>query len=198
MKNLIIISAPSGSGKTTVCRALQIKDPNVNFSISFTTRAKRPAETEGIDYYFIGNDEFKVRIKKNDFAEWEQIHGDFYYGTLSSTLTETIAEDKILLLELDVKGAMSIKKLYPENTLSIFVVPPSMEELRKRLRNRGADSEERIAKRLARLDQEMDYKKFFDHSVVNIKVNDAVNEIFEILTKENKGLYHGVGNTINS
>ncbi|MEE8335103.1 MAG: guanylate kinase [Candidatus Neomarinimicrobiota bacterium] len=198
MKNLIIISAPSGSGKTTVCRALQKRDPQVHFSVSFTTRAKRSNEIEGVDYYFIENDEFKIRIENNEFAEWEKIHGNFYYGTLANTLIRTIAEKKILLLELDVKGAMSIKKLYPDNTLTIFVVPPSMEELRTRLRNRGADSEERIAKRLARLIDEMDYKKYFDHSVVNLKVDDAVAEIFEILTKENKGLYHGIGNIINS
>jgi guanylate kinase len=191
MKNLIIISAPSGSGKTTLCKALMRQNPEIRFSVSCTTRPRRPNEVDGVDYYFMTNAEFEARIQKDEFAEWEQIHGNFYYGTLKKTLEDAIRNESFLLLELDVQGAMSLKKLYPENHLSIFIMPPSLDELKIRLRKRGTDSEERIKKRLERLNHELSFKKYFDYEVVNDNLDTAVEKIVEIINLENEGILYG-------
>ena len=191
MNNFIIISAPSGSGKTTICKYLQKLDSSINFSISCTTRQKRENEVEGKDYFFITNDEFEEKINDDKFIEWEQIHGNFYYGTLKSTLDEAINKDKTILLELDVKGAMSVKNIYPSKTLSIFIVPPSLEELKIRLEKRGTDNNERIIKRLERLESELSYKTNFDYHVINDDLDFAVKEIMSIIKNKNKGVYYG-------
>jgi len=191
MNNLIIISAPSGSGKTTICKYLQKLDSSINFSVSYTTRQKRENEVEGKDYFFTTNTKFEEKIKDGEFVEWEQIHGDFYYGTLKSTLDEIINKDKTILLELDVKGAMSVKKLYPKKSLSIFIEPPSVEDLKLRLQKRGADDNERIVKRLGRLDSELAYKSNFDYHVINDDLDQAVKEIMNIINNKNKGVLYG-------
>jgi len=191
MINFIIISAPSGSGKTTICKYLQKLDSSINFSVSCTTRQKRANEVEGKDYFFITNDEFEEKIQDNKFIEWEQIHGNFYYGTSRSTLEETINENKKILLELDVKGAMSVKKLYPNKSLSIFIEPPSVEVLKLRLEKRGTDNDERIIKRLERLESELSYKSNFDYHVINDDLDQAVNEIMSIIKNESKGVFYG-------
>jgi|TARA_B110000467_G_C18328678_1_gene491218 guanylate kinase len=191
MNNLIIISAPSGSGKTTICKYLQKLDSSINFSVSCTTRQKRENEVEGKDYFFTTNTKFEEKIKDGKFVEWEQIHGDFYYGTLKSTLDEIINKDKTILLELDVKGAMSVKKLYPKKSLSIFIEPPSVEDLKLRLQKRGADDNERIVKRLGRLDSELAYKSNFDYHVINDDLDQAVKEIMNIINNKNKGVLYG-------
>ncbi len=191
MKNLIILSAPSGSGKTTLCRALQRRDESIGFSVSCTSRKKRKGEINGVDYTFLTDQEFKKRIENGEFAEWEQIHGNYYYGTLKAILEAAIQHQELLLLELDVKGAMSIKNIYSEKTLSIFVEPPSMDDLYTRLVKRGTDSEERIAKRLERLTAELEYKSNFDHHIINDDVKNAVDEIMNIIQHENEGVYYG-------
>lgn len=191
MKNLIILSAPSGSGKTTLCRALQRRDESIRFSVSCTSRTKRKGEINGVDYTFLTDQEFKKRIENGEFAEWEQIHGNYYYGTLKAILEAAIQHQELLLLELDVKGAMSIKNIYSEKTLSIFVEPPSMDDLYTRLVKRGTDSEERIAKRLERLTAELEYKSNFDHHIINDDVRHAVDEIMDIIQHENEGVYYG-------
>jgi len=191
MNNLIIISAPSGSGKTTICKYLQKLDSSINFSVSCTTRQKRENEVEGKDYFFTTNTKFEEKIKDGKFVEWEQIHGDFYYGTLKSTLDEIINKDKTILLELDVKGAMSVKKLYPKKSLSIFIEPPSVEDLKLRLQKRGADDNERIVKRLGRLDSELAYKSNFDYHIINDDLDQAVKEIMNIIKNKNKGVNYG-------
>ena len=191
MKNLIILSAPSGSGKTTLCRALQRRDESIGFSVSCTSRKKRKGEINGVDYTFLTDQEFKKRIENGEFAEWEQIHGNYYYGTLKAILEAAIQHQELLLLELDVKGAMSIKNIYSEKTLSIFVEPPSMDDLYTRLVKRGTDSEERIAKRLERLTAELEYKSNFDHHIINDDVRHAVDEIMDIIQHENEGVYYG-------
>ena len=191
MKNLIILSAPSGSGKTTLCRALQRRDESIGFSVSCTSRTKRKGEINGVDYTFLTDQEFKKRIENGEFAEWEQIHGNYYYGTLKAILEAAIQHQELLLLELDVKGAMSIKNIYSEKTLSIFVEPPSMDDLYTRLVKRGTDSEERIAKRLERLTAELEYKSYFDHHIINDDVRHAVDEIMDIIQHENEGVYYG-------
>ena len=188
MNNFIIISAPSGSGKTTICKYLQKLDSSINFSVSCTTRQKRANEVEGKDYFFITNEEFEKKINDAKFIEWEQIHGNFYYGTLKSTLEKAINEDKRILLELDVKGATSVKKLYPNKSLSIFIEPPSVEVLKLRLEKRGTDNDERIIKRLERLESELSYKSNFDYHVINDDLDQAVNEIMSIIKNESKGV----------
>ena len=191
MNNFIIISAPSGSGKTTICKYLQKLDSSINFSVSCTTRQKRANEVEGKDYFFITNEEFEKKINDAKFIEWEQIHGNFYYGTLKSTLEKAINEDKRILLELDVKGAMSVKKLYPNKSLSIFIEPPSVEVLKLRLEKRGTDNDERIIKRLERLESELSYKSNFDYHVINDDLDQAVNEIMSIIKNKSKGVSYG-------
>ena len=181
MKNLIIISAPSGSGKTSICKKILIQDKSVKFSVSCTTRAKRSQEKNGIDYIFLGQDEFIKKIKNKEFVEWEKIHGNFYYGTLKKTLDYAINSNIKLLLELDVKGAKKIMENYPRNYISIFIEPPSKNELFRRLKGRGADSISTIEKRMERFESEMKYKIHFNYIVINNKLNDAVKNILKII-----------------
>jgi len=188
MKNLVTISAPSGAGKTTLCRALQERT-GIEFSISCTTRDKRDYEVDGVDYHFITDEEFRSRMSNDEFAETEDVHGCMY-GTLKETIENAITTGEIILFEVDVKGAMSIKSLYPEQTVSIFVLPPSMEDLRERLINRGTDSEERITKRLERLKIEIGYKEKFDFNVINDDVQRTTDEIIDIIHTQNKGVLH--------
>ncbi|MFQ6676723.1 MAG: guanylate kinase [Fidelibacterota bacterium] len=196
MKNLVIISAPSGAGKTTICRALQ-ENADVKFSISCTTRERRNYEVEGVDYYFITDDDFQYRLSNDEFVETENVHG-FMYGTLKESIDYAISAREILLFEVDVKGAMSIKNLYPEQTISIFILPPSFEDLKERLIKRGTDSRARIAKRLERLDIEIGYKDQFDYTVINDSIFRATSKIISIINKQNEGVLHVNKNHINA
>ena len=191
MRNLIIVSAPSGTGKTTICKVLQERDKTINFSVSCTTRKPRAGEKDGVDYKFIDDKEFKDGIDNSSFAEWEKIHGNNYYGTLVSTLNDAVSHKKLLLLELDVKGAMAIKNLYPNNAISIFIEPPSLEELKSRLENRGTESNDSIIKRLERLHDEISFKPKFDYCIINDDINRAVNKIIKIIKNQNKGVSNG-------
>ena len=181
MKNFIIISAPSGSGKTSICKKILIQDKSIEFSVSCTTRARRSQEKNGIDYIFLNQDEFIKKINNKEFVEWEKIHGNFYYGTLKKTLDYAINSNTKLLLELDVKGAKKIMENYPRNYLSIFIEPPSKDVLFKRLKDRGADSISNIDKRMERFDSEMMNKIHFNYVIVNNKLDDAVNSILNII-----------------
>ena len=154
MKLIFTISAPSGTGKSTLCKAVLKELPELTFSVSCTTRPIRKNETNGEDYLFINHSEFQAKIEAGEFAEYEDVHGQ-YYGTLKSSLDKTIINGNALLLELDVKGAMSIKALYPDQTLSIFVKPPNEGVLQKRLEGRGTDNRELIQKRLTRIHMEV-------------------------------------------
>ena len=187
MKNLVIITAPSGSGKTTICKEIQKKENNIKFSISHTSRKIRPNEKNGVDYYFVTDEEFLDSIKKEDFVEWS-FHFDCYYGTSKSQIQNSIDKKIPLLLEVDVKGALNIKKLFPKQTVSIFVEPPSLNELKIRLQKRGSDSNERIAKRLQRIEFELSHKSNFDFSIVNDRLEVATNKILEIIKNETKGV----------
>ena len=186
MKNLIIISAPSGAGKTTLCKALQKQFPNVKWSVSYTTRKIRKMEKNGEDYHFISDTSFKRLIKQSFFAEWERVHG-FYYGTSKKTIDYIIKNNDILLLEMDVKGALSIKKLYPDKTFSIFITPPSIDHLRKRLQNRGTDSKDRINIRLKRFKEEMKYVSRFDFNLLNDEYQLAKDQLMSIILEMKKG-----------
>jgi len=180
MNNLIVISAPSGAGKSTLCRVLQEKHPEILFSISCTTRPQRNYEKDGYDYYFITEKEFKKRIQANKFIEFEEVHG-YYYGTPKANIDDTIANDRYLLLEVDVKGALKIKKAYPEQTVTVFITLPDVSDLLKRLRKRGTETEDRIKKRMERIEMELGYQDEFDHCIINDDFNRALNELIKII-----------------
>ena len=190
MINFITISAPSGSGKTTLCKALQQLEPEIEWSISYTTREKRSIEENGVDYFFISEKEFEELIIQGHFVEWQNVHG-FYYGTSVSNLENAIKNDKIMLIEMDVKGSMSIKKLFPEQTYSIFIMPPSISQLRERLRSRGTDSEKRINIRLKRFQEEMEFREKFDYVMINEDLDLAKIELQKTINKLKKGVTSG-------
>ena len=190
MINFITISAPSGSGKTTLCKALQLVEPEIEWSISYTTREKRSIEENGVDYFFISEKEFEELIIQGHFVEWQNVHG-FYYGTSVSNLENAIKNDKIMLIEMDVKGSMSIKKLFPDQTYSIFIMPPSISQLRERLRSRGTDSERRINIRLKRFQEEMEFKEKFDYVMINEDLDLAKIELQKTINKLKQGVTNG-------
>ena len=184
MINFITISAPSGSGKTTLCKALRKVKSDIEWSVSYTTRKKRNSEKNGIDYHFITINKFEDFILNEKFVEWENVHGN-YYGSAKDTLKSAIVSEKKLLLEMDVKGSMSIKKLYPDNTFSIFILPPSLEDLRDRLKKRGTDSDERIEIRLKRYQQEIEFQDRFDAVMINEDLESAKFELINIVNELN-------------
>ena len=190
MINFITISAPSGSGKTTLCKALQLVEPEIEWSISYTTREKRSIEENGVDYFFISEQEFEDLIIQGHFVEWQNVHG-FYYGTSVSNLENAIENDKIMLIEMDVKGSMSIKKLFPDQTFSIFIMPPSISQLRERLRSRGTDSERRINIRLKRFQEEMEFREKFDYVMINEDLDLAKIELQKTINKLKQGVTSG-------
>jgi guanylate kinase len=190
MINFITISAPSGSGKTTLCKALQLVEPEIEWSISYTTREKRSIEENGVDYFFISDEEFEDLIIQGHFVEWQNVHG-FYYGTSLSNLENAIKNDKIMLIEMDVKGSMSIKKLFPDQTFSIFIMPPSISQLRERLRSRGTDSERRINIRLKRFQEEMEFREKFDYVMINEDLDLAKIELQKTINKLKEGVTSG-------
>jgi len=190
MKNIITISAPSGSGKTTLCKALRKVRDDIGWSISYTTRQKRKNEQNGVDYYFISTKEFEDRILKDEFAEWENVHGN-YYGTSKFVLKKAINNNETLLFELDVKGAMSIKENNPDNTYSIFILPPSIEALRERLIKRGTDTMKRIEIRLKRFEEELGYKDRFDFVIINNNLELAIKELINVVNQLNEGVLYG-------
>ncbi len=176
----MVISAPSGAGKTTICRKLQEAHPDWSFSVSATTRPRRDHETNGADYTFLSDEQFDAYVGSGQFIEWEWVH-DHRYGTLHSTLQSARDEGQALLLDVDVKGGVNIKREYPDDTIAIFLVPPNLEVLEQRLRGRGTEQEEVIQKRLSRVQEELSYQDEFDHVVVNDDLDRAVREIETII-----------------
>ena len=187
MKNLIIITAPSGAGKTTLIREILKNYNNIKFSVSHTSREIRDNEKNGVDYYFVSKQEFKRGVELDQFVEWN-FHFDCYYGTSKSEIIDSINRKIPLLLELDVNGAIAIQKLYPNQTISIFIEPPSLDDLKIRLEKRGSDSKDKINRRLQRIEFELSHKSNFDFTVVNDKLEVATNQILEIIKKETKGV----------
>ncbi len=181
---LIVFSGPSGSGKTSIVKALLSKYPDLfGFSISATTRPKRENEIDGKDYYFISKDEFKRKIENNEFIEWEEVYEGLFYGTLKSEITRLHEQKKHVLFDIDVEGGLNIKKLYGEKALTIFVMPPSIEDLENRLKQRKTESEESLKKRIGKAKQEIEKAKFFDVVIVNQNLESAVNEVEDKVLK---------------
>lgn len=179
---LFVFSAPSGTGKTTIIKNVLSSFSDLSFSISATTRGKRLTEKDRIDYYFLSVDEFKEKVENDEFIEWGKFFG-YYYGTLKEVVFEKINNGISIVLEVDVKGALNIKEAYPDSVL-IFISPPSIEELEKRLRNRKTESEEDFKKRIQRAEMELNYKEKFDYNVYNYKLDDAKYEVNEIIKSE--------------
>ncbi|MCL6099963.1 MAG: guanylate kinase [Bacteroidetes bacterium] len=179
---LFVFSAPSGSGKTTIVREVLKCFPDFVFSISATTRKRRASEKNGVDYFFISEDEFKKKIDNGEFVEWEKFY-DYYYGTIKRLIDENLEKDLCTVFEVDVKGALNIKEAYP-NSVLIFIAPPSIEELRKRLIERNTETEEDLRKRIERAEMELGFKDRFDYVVSNIDLELAKKEVKKIIEKE--------------
>lgn len=179
----IIFSAPSGAGKTTIVHRLIKEIPSLSFSISACSREARINEKNGVDYYFLSIDEFKVKITNNEFIEWEEVYTDNYYGTLTSEIEKIWKENKSVIFDVDVVGGLNLKKYFGAKALSIFVQPPSMEILEKRLRSRKTETEEKIRMRIQKATMEMKNVKEFDYVLVNNDLEIAVNEIKEVVLK---------------
>lgn len=174
---LIIIAAPSGAGKTSVTRHLLASFPGqLAFSVSCATRQPRNNETDGVDYYFISPDEFRKKIEEHQFVEWEMVYHDKFYGTLHSELSRIWAEGKHPLLDVDVKGGINVQSQYPESSLSLFIEPPSIEELEKRLKARGTETPESLKARIDKASYELTFKDQFDHIIVNDQLERACRE----------------------
>jgi guanylate kinase len=179
---LFVFSAPSGTGKTTIIKDVLEKHPQLSFSISATTRNKRSFEIDGVDYFFLNVDEFKKKVENEEFLEWGKFFG-YYYGTLKNLVFEKINVGNSIVLEVDVKGALNIKQVYPDSVL-IFISPPSIEELKKRLLNRKTESEEDFKKRIERAEMELNYRDKFDYNVYNYNLDDAKIQVNEIIISE--------------
>lgn len=175
---IIILSAPSGTGKSTIINRL-IKDDGLRlgFSISATSRAPRGAEVDGKDYFFLSDEEFQRRVEAGDFVEWEEVYAGTCYGTLESEVERVTGSGHNLIMDVDVKGALSIKNRFGEEALSIFVMPPDISTLEQRLRSRATDSEETIARRLAKAEYEMGFADRFDTVVVNDELEKAIKDV---------------------
>ncbi len=180
---LIIFSAPSGAGKTTLVKYVMECFDNLDFSVSACSRPKRKGEVDGRDYYFMTADEFRQKIEENAFVEWEEVYPGHFYGTLFSEVERVRNQNKNIIFDVDVKGGMNIKKIYGDDALAIFVKPPSVKSLEDRLRSRGAESEDKIQMRLAKASAEMDYERMFDVTIINDKLQEAKNEAYEVVRK---------------
>ncbi len=179
---IYVVSAPSGTGKTTICRMVLEEVDNIRFSVSYTTRSKRKGEVDGVDYYFVSRERFKELIEQDHFVEWAEVYGN-YYGTPWSELKKAEEEGYDLLLEIDVQGGARIKEAFPDAVM-IFLVPPSLEELERRLKSRGRDSEEEIRRRLDVARREFQFMDRYDYIVENRELREAVERVKCIIEAE--------------
>ena len=178
----VIISAPSGAGKTTLVRHLLERRQDLEFSVSATTRDPRGSEADGKDYYFLPIEEFRRRIKNDEFVEWEEVYPDRYYGTLKSEMERIWAKGKNVLFDVDVKGGLNLKKILGIQSIALFIMPPSIEELEKRLFKRATENISDIKIRLAKAEAEMEYANQFDRIMINKHLDQAVEEVSSIIS----------------
>lgn len=182
MGKVIILSAPSGSGKTTVVKhLLSAFEDRFGFSVSATSRAPRGNEADGVDYYFINPEEFRLKIAEDEFVEYEQVYKDKYYGTLKSEVYRIWADGRVILFDVDVKGGINLKKYFGSDAMAIFVKAPSIEELRRRLVGRGTDSPEVIEERVAKAAEELSYADRFDYVLVNDDLETCLAEADKVV-----------------
>ena len=179
---LIIITAPSGAGKTSITRYLLQHFPQLAFSVSAATRAQRPDEVNGVDYYFLTLEEFQHKIQNQEFVEWEMVYEGRYYGTLKSELKRIRNLNKIPILDIDVKGAIHVQEQYPEQSLSIFVQPPSIEELKRRLEYRATESAEALQDRLNKAAYEISFRHHFNKIIINDNLQRACEEARQVIS----------------
>lgn len=183
MGKLVIFSAPSGSGKTTIVKELLKRFDCFEYSISATSRQPRGQEQNGIDYHFMTNEEFKSRVERGEFVEWEEVYAGTCYGTLKSEMERIWAKGNVIIFDVDVMGGINLKRLFGEDACSVFIMPPSVEELERRLRGRGTDTEEVIMKRIAKAEFELSKASEFDYTVVNDVLEDAVEQTVAIISQ---------------
>ncbi len=174
---LIIVSAPSGAGKTTIVKRMLERGLPLEFSISACSRSKRENEINGKDYYFLSVQDFKQKIENNEFIEWEEVYAGNFYGTLKSEINRIWQNEKHVLFDVDVQGGVNLKNKFNEQSLSVFIKPPGIDELEKRLRGRGTETEESIRKRVDKANHEMDFMLKFDKVVVNDDLENAIEEV---------------------
>jgi len=177
----IILCAPSGAGKTSITKYLLQQGLGLEFSVSACNREPRIGESNGVDYHFLSTKSFKERIDKDDFIEWEEVYKDNYYGTLNSEINRIWESGNSVIFDVDVEGGLSLTKHFGEKALAIFIKPPSIEILEKRLRGRGTETEEKIQKRLAKTGKELEYAKWFDHIIVNDDLATAQQEALSLV-----------------
>jgi len=180
---LVIFSAPSGAGKTTLVRRLLKTDLNLEFSISACSRPKRKGEEHGRDYYFLSQEDFLHKIKQGEFVEWEEVYKDHFYGTLRSEVERIRNQGKNVIFDIDVQGGLNLKKNYGGEALAIFVMPPSVEELEKRLKRRSTDDPEKINLRILKAESELKYAELFDRIIYNTELEKAVKESEEMVNE---------------
>lgn len=183
---LYVIAAPSGAGKTTIVREILKNNPELTFSVSATTRNKRENETEGKDYFYFTKEEFKKMISNDELVECEILFNGDYYGTLKSFVNENLDNGRSVIFDIDVNGALNIKKIYGDKAKLIFIMPPDIETLKDRLKKRATESEDQISERIKRVDLEIGKKNDFDYIVVNQNLEKAISEVQEIISKFNK------------
>jgi guanylate kinase len=179
---LIIFSAPSGAGKTTIVQYLLKKIPKLEFSVSACSRPKRKEETYGVDYYFISVDEFKQKIKNNEFAEWEEVYKDNFYGTLKAEIERIRKKGHHIIFDMDVVGGLNLKKQFGDQALAVFVMPPSIEHLEKRLKSRETETPESIARRIGKAEVELQTAHQFDSIILNDTLEHAFQEAEKTVT----------------